>query len=199
MILSIMGMYDFDKTIFDGFTVPGDLKNDCVSNILMECAELEILYPELDTLKRAITIWSNSNQIAWQKIYHTMTVEYNPIWNVDATIVEDQDSTGNSTTTLSHNDTETIDITDTESVKGFNSNTWSEARKNEKDGTDKHVLTANDNKTDRLDSTINTRRTGNIGVTSTQSLIKEEREVADFNFINYITDSFKYRFCVMVY
>lgn len=194
-----MGMYDFDESLFDGFNVPGDLKADCVSNILIECAELEILYPELDTLKRAITIWSNSNQIAWQKIYHTMTVEYNPIWNVDATIVEDQDSTGNSTTTLSHNDNDTIDITDIESVKGFNSNTWSEAQKNEKAGTDNHELTANDHKTDTLDSTINTRRTGNIGVTSTQSLIKEEREIADFNFINYITDSFKHRFCVMVY
>lgn len=187
MILSIMGMYDYDDTLFEGFTVPGDLKEDCINNILIECAELEIIYPEYDILKKAITVWSNSNQISWQKIYNTMTVEYNPIWNVDATILEQQDSTGNSKTVLSHNDT------DTESVKGFNSNNWSEARKNDR------VLSGNDTKTDTLDNTINTRRTGNIGVTSTQSLIKEEREIAEFNFVNYITDLFKQRFCLMVY
>lgn len=40
---------------------------------------------------------------------------------------------------------------------------------------------------------------GNIGVTTTQKLIEEERKVSEFNIIDYIIQSFKKRFCIMVY
>lgn len=40
---------------------------------------------------------------------------------------------------------------------------------------------------------------GNIGVTSTQQLIREEREVDLFNIYDEIIQSFKRRFCVLVY
>ena len=41
--------------------------------------------------------------------------------------------------------------------------------------------------------------TGNIGVTTTQQMIKEERDISDFNIYGYIADSFKNEFCVLVY
>lgn len=40
---------------------------------------------------------------------------------------------------------------------------------------------------------------GNIGVTTTQKMISEEREVVKFNIYNYIADSFKYEYCLLVY
>ena len=40
---------------------------------------------------------------------------------------------------------------------------------------------------------------GNIGVTTTQKLIREQREVDKFNLYDIITDEFKMRFCVLVY
>lgn len=46
---------------------------------------------------------------------------------------------------------------------------------------------------------LHTRRTGNIGVTTTQQMIREERDVVMFSTIKYITDSFKKRFCLLVY
>lgn len=42
-------------------------------------------------------------------------------------------------------------------------------------------------------------RTGNIGVTTTQKMIQEERDIADFTTYKYITESFKKRFCLMIY
>ena len=47
--------------------------------------------------------------------------------------------------------------------------------------------------------TTTIRRTGNIGVTASQDLIKKEREIADFSTIEFITKSFKERFCLLVY
>lgn len=40
---------------------------------------------------------------------------------------------------------------------------------------------------------------GNIGVTTSQQMIEAERKISEFNIIDYITESFKRRFCVMVY
>ena len=40
---------------------------------------------------------------------------------------------------------------------------------------------------------------GNIGVTTTQKLIKEQRQIDLFNLYDIIIESFKMRFCIMVY
>lgn len=43
------------------------------------------------------------------------------------------------------------------------------------------------------------RMWGNIGVTTTQQMIKEQREVVKFNLSDYIIDEFKRRFCLLIY
>lgn len=43
------------------------------------------------------------------------------------------------------------------------------------------------------------RMWGNIGVTTTQQMINEQREVVKFNISDYIIESFIKRFCVLVY
>ena len=162
MWLSIMGMYEYDNSLFDGLDVPTWTdenntvhtvdKNDVINSILLNCAELEILYPNFDTMKLAIGVWSASEQDTWKKMLQSQKMEYNPLWNVDANV----ESIG--------------------SVMGFNEDTdWSDAAKETQ------------------------RRTGNIGVTSSQTLVQQFRDVADFSIIRYITESFKKRFCLMVY
>lgn len=162
MWLSIMGMYEYDNSLFDELDVPTYTdknnvvhvvnKTDVINSILLNCAELEILYPNFDTMKLAIGVWSAAEQDTWRKMYATVMMEYNPLWNVDA------------------------DIVNIGSVMGFNESTnWSDAAKETQ------------------------RRTGNIGVTASQDLIQKERDIADFSIIRFITESFKKRFCIMVY
>lgn len=209
MFLSIMGMYEYDNTLFDGLTVPTYTdknnvihtvnKNSLINNILLQCAELEVLYPNFDTMKLAINVWSDAEQDSWNKLYATQKAVYNPIWNVDA---DETDTFGQSIThelAHGHVDTRTPSLTNTHAVKGFNSNTWSDSDKVDESGTDTHTHSGKDTTTERIDNSLNKRRTGNIGVTATQDLIKKEREIAEFNIINYITLSFKQRFCLLVY
>ena len=40
---------------------------------------------------------------------------------------------------------------------------------------------------------------GNVGVTTTQQMVEEERRVSEFNISDYIIDSFKRRFCLLIY
>ena len=170
MWLSIMGMYEYDPSIFDGLDIPTYTdknqnvhvvdKNKVIQSILLNCAELELLYSSIDTMKLAIGVWSAAEQDTWKKMYATQMAEYNPIWNVDADIENDS--------TVTH------------SVMGYNEATqWSNA--------DRNVISDHQ------------RRTGNIGVTATQDLLQKERDIADFSIIRLITESFKKRFCLMVY
>ena len=225
MWLSIQGIYEYDNTVFDGFDAPSYTddnnvvhtlnRDDVINNILLQCAELELVYPSVQMMKFAIGVWSASNLRTWDKLYKSMYLDYNPIWNVDATETETETNerdisrqhTGANNETRNLTDTETPNLTDTESVQGFNSNQWSEAKKNVKTGTDTFTHTGTDNIAitnnetvdDDNERVLSKRRTGNIGVTASQDLIKKEREIADFSIIEFITQSFKERFCLMIY
>lgn len=172
MLLSIMGLYEYDNNLFEGLQLPEGLSREAVINeILLQCAELEIMYPNIDIMKLAITTWSIANQYTWQKLYDTMVVEYNPIWNVDATVNIDRNTSGSGNAT--------------DAVKGFNSNTWAESDKTDT--------------TSEAEEDVIERRTGNIGVTTTQQMLEQERKIAEFNMISYIAQSFKQRFCLLIY
>ena len=112
-------------------------------------------------------------------------------------------------------DTQRPNATSTESVQGFNSSSWSESKKvvdsgsitleqhgTETDvhtGTETNAHTGTDTMAHTGMDTTTIRRTGNIGVTASQDLIKKEREIADFSTIEFITKSFKERFFLLVY
>ena len=220
MLLSIMGLYEYDNNLFQGLQLPEGLNREAAINeILLQCAELEVVYPDINIMKLAITTWSVANQYTWQKLYDTMVVKYNPIWNVDADVTDilsgsenrdiSRSGSGSNNRTVNLADNETINITDTEAVKGFNSDTWAESHKNTKDGTDNVAHTGSDNISisdsesvddDLIKSETRTqRRTGNIGVTTTQQMLEQERKIAEFNIISYIAQSFKQRFCLLIY
>lgn len=55
------------------------------------------------------------------------------------------------------------------------------------------------NTTDTGTITRTRRESGNIGVTTTQQMIREEREIADLDLYHLIINEFKNRFCIMVY
>ena len=177
MWLSIQGIYEYDPTVFDGlesptYTDPDNVihtlnREDVINNILLQCAELEVIYPSPSMMKFAIGVWSASNIDAWSKLYGTQLMKYNPLWNVDANVTINRGG----------------DSANTEKVSGYNSEAWSNSNKNESE----------------YGEQVTERRTGNIGVTSSQSLVLSEREVAEFSIIEYITQSFKERFCLLVY
>ena len=209
MWLSIMGMYEYDNTVFDGFDSPSYTdennvihtlnRDDVINNILLQCAELELIYPSFEMMKSAIGVWSASNQRSWDKLYKSMFLEYNPMWNVDANETETETNERDISRLHTGSNNENVNLINTESVQGFNSNEWSESKKNANTGTDNVTINNNETVDDDNERVLTKRRTGNIGVTASQDLIKKEREIADFSIIEYITQSFKERFCLLIY
>lgn len=93
--LSVMGIYNYDDSIFDGFRIPEnmeidgqDVKQDIIDTICIESAGLEVLYPQPDVFKYAIEKWTNLNFKVWDELQATRLYEYNPIWNKDGTVTE---------------------------------------------------------------------------------------------------------------
>lgn len=57
----------------------------------------------------------------------------------------------------------------------------------------------NEANSEQVDNSHNLHAFGNIGVTTTQQMIEQERNVVQFDIIDYITDDFITNFCIMIY
>ena len=190
--LSITGLYEYDPTIFDTMYVPSGMdKNVLVNNILVECAELEVLIPDPDIMKKVLGFWSKSQAAVWDKLFETTQFEYNPIWNKDGIIKEKETHDLTAIRDLKNTDTGSI----TNQRSAYNASSFQNQEK------DVHDLAGTDTGTVKDTGTITREREehGNIGITTTQQMIKEQREVVEFNVYDYILRSFKERFCILVY
>lgn len=200
-LLSVLGLYNYDNTLFDRLVLPEGVDKDIIiENILSECAEVEVLYSDPEYMKYAIGVWSNKELPTWYRLLRTSELEYNPLYNVDATeyTKETRDLKQNETGVNTSNDTS--NSSNTHKVNGFNESGLTDAEKDEASGTNASSLNTNINKTDKGDIITEHRRYGNIGVTMSQQLVKAELDlVPELNVINYIIDSFRNRFCLLVY
>jgi hypothetical protein len=218
--LSIYGLYLYDEHLFDLFQVPAGVDKDAlVDNLVIECAELEILYPDAKFMRLALGSWSKKELPSWTKLWESTQFVYNPIWNKDGKIVEEFEETRGLKTTQTQSGTEAgslngkvVDdgkITAERSVAAFNESAYHKAEQNVTDDDNTQTTSqstnrsASNNITGKDDETTkhkNTRtETGNIGVTTTQKMIQEEREVDKFVFEDYVIADFKRRFCLLVY
>lgn len=200
--LSVMGLYNYDDSIFDDMVLPTSDhldKDTLVQNILVECSELEILYTDSTFFKQILEIWSKARVHVWQKLADTMDYEYNPIWNKDVKDTEYIKRTKDESTSYSDTASSTTSGTNTNKGVAFNSNELENREQDQTSGS----MSSSDNSTTR-DAGYNDEdreyiSQGNQGVTSTQQLIKEEREVSQFSLYDIIISEFKTRFCLLVY
>lgn len=84
--LSIYGLWEYDNTVFDNMVLPADLeehRQDLISEILLDCSDFALLYPDADFMKMLIGVWSRNEQRIWEKMLESELVEFNPIENYD--------------------------------------------------------------------------------------------------------------------
>lgn len=102
-MITPLTMYNLDNSVFDGITLPArpftdrgyeDLfltgwdmdKTVFINNLLLETAELNVLYTDPAFFKFAVTEWAKKERPVWQSLYETIFFKYNPIWNKDGTM-----------------------------------------------------------------------------------------------------------------
>lgn len=207
-MLSILGLYLYDNTIFDGMQLPKARtdektgvtteaveKDVLVDNLLLQLAELEVIYPDTEVMREAISRWSATRVREWDKLNLTLYMEWNPLHNYDRTEewTDGEEGSGNSTGNSTANGTNTS----TDSVAGYNSTSLVENGKTVTSGNSEQEST-NSNSYNK-NATHSGKMYGNIGVTTSDEMIKQFRDTVKFNIYDVIIDEFKQRFCLMVY
>ena len=210
--LSVVGLYMFDNTIFDDLLVPNNIdKENVVNNILMEAAELETIYPNTDTFKWAIGVWSKKLLPKWTRIDNVLQMEYNPLENYDRQESWTDGRESNSLTNTSN----TTDATGSQqgtsngestlTVAGFNSEDLTNREKTSTSASNSSNTATHNQGTGQSTGNIvsESQHTGhdhgNIGTTTSQQMLEAEVDVATINMIQIIVDDFKKQFCLCVY
>lgn len=105
--LSMLGMYNYDNTIFDNMVVPDTIDFEVLrDNLLMEISDFSVIYTDFQFLKFAIGAWSKKELPIWNKLLETTKYEYNPIHNYDRT----EEVVDNEIRNLSKSNTQTRDL-----------------------------------------------------------------------------------------
>ena len=170
--MSILSLRALNDDLFSDMVLPQQLDADlCQDAIILECAELNVVYTDPDVMQLMIQIWSKTRLRSWERMTEALYMEYNPLYNRESNITESR--------TIGR------DGKNINSVQGFNSSDFSDAMKN----------TYDDNTTESF------RRTdaGNIGVTTSQEMLEAELAARKEDIYHIIAQEFKQRFCVMVY
>ena len=123
----------------------------------------------------------------WEKLYATLHFDYNPIWNVEGTeertITRKLNQDKNETTNINR-DTNVVSDNTNNSTYGFNSSAPVPSGKIEHTGQQNETEGNNFIATNVDNETVTDKftRGGNIGVTTTQKMISEERDSWLWNF-----------------
>lgn len=202
--LSVYGLFEYDNTLFDNLTVPAGMdKNIVISDILTECSDFCLLYPNFDFMKALIGVWSQKEQTIWQRLFESENITYNPIENYDrhesisrsvsseasgeSSANSKASSTGSGVSKAGRTAYDSGTIKDVAQTDNINSD------QSQGDSTESSSTSASG-----VETVVNHTH-GNIGVTTAQQMIEGYREVSKFCVYDYIVQSFKDRFCVQVY
>lgn len=199
MTMNLLSLYNYDESLFDNLVLPEGIDKDTlVNNLLLDTVSQEVLYADPDIMKQAIGIWSKKELPVWQRLKDTLDIRgtYNPIYNYDRNEEITNDHTKNTTESENHNLNKGTDTTKV-SQGSFNSNDLTQV--NQQDNILGSGNDENGKDTFTGDHTFNAHLYGNIGVTTTQEMIKEELSIDEINILDYIIDSFKNRFILSVY
>lgn len=150
-------------------------------NLLMASDDAEIIINTINAVVQQLAPYK------WQRLFESIKLQYNPIWNVDGT---ETTVYGEHITTDLNGERHT---TVTNGQKHTNSDYYTvpyDSATDHKTGRDESTTdSVTDTTTAAAVTDTNTSGAhtdtvtsqGNIGVTSTQNLIRQEREVVDFN------------------
>ena len=219
--LTLIGIHNYSKgAIWDDISLPdGYDKEILVNEILKECGEFSLIYPDQDFLKIQIEQFFKKwyhNFDRWMKAYN---FDYEALYNLDvkSTITEEGENYENGSKTS--NDNRTTTGNNSSNSSGNNENIHQEAAYDS--GSFQNV--ARDNGSNSLASSGNSSETtsgngtevtsgnsthkiiteeyrrGNQGITMSQEMLLSEFNAWRFNIYSQVADIFASEFCVTVY
>lgn len=208
----IISLMQYDPSLFDGMVLPKGVDKELVIDTIMQkYGDSPLDHEDPAYLKYYIPVWSKRNLDSWTKLFATLLFNYNPLENamLDETTEETrntgrkQDRTG--TASMENSGTTGVNKTAEHLVSAENASDYQPD--NRDTGTEQTAVNqstgtnSSENITDQTNETVKTTYTrhGSIGVVTPQNMIQQEREVDKFVIYDYIADSFRDAFCLLLY
>ena len=120
--ITLIGLYNYDPTIFDNLIFPAGIDKDiAVDEILMRSGEFEIIYPNPDFLRVAITHWGRKHFRTFDKWIQALALQFDPLYNYDRYEEYTDERTGAHTQSHTDNTKAEVSSSDVESMTGARS------------------------------------------------------------------------------
>lgn len=206
---TLLGLYQTglrrNKNFFNNLTFPEGIDHDLVvTNILHNAGDFEVLYPDLDFMMDACSMFSTKWKRTFEKWLAVMAEEYYPLDNYDrkeawsdSHSLSSSESTSASTYTSDSTSNSTVTDND---ISAFNADTLQNDT-----SASVNALTAGQSKNDHILQNMKGlkelddhrgRVHGNIGVKTTQSIFLEEWELNKLNIYDEIYILFAREFLI---
>lgn len=202
--MSLLGLYNYDESLLDGLIenlpnkdgIPSGYADSyytdvaieplsVVENLLVECAEFEIMYSDFNALKRIIKIWSVKEKAVWQKMFNTTCYKYNPIWNKNGRSSWTERQTGSGTRTETENASKTTNANGTTNDEYTSTSTTT----NKTTGTGTNTRTGQDETTGKVSAYDSTDFQNREKTNSTASENNSTESTEDFTGNGKVTNS----------
>ena len=210
--ITLIGFNNYYEHLWDELSLPSGINKELlINNILLRGGEFEVLYSDPVFMMHAIGVWSNKWRRTFEKWLKALSEEYNPLHNYDrheiytdthsenekinrkeyvtASDKSDSSGSGNTENEVSAYDVATYQPHDEASTSSTGHNesisSTNMSGNNDRDASgivkhDAHLF-------------------GNIGVTTSQQMLKDELDIDTWNIYEHITDLFLNEFAIYIY
>lgn len=194
--MTLIGMYNYDSTLFDNVSLPeGYDKDTFINSLLLEHGEKCVMYTDVDFMKFSLGVVSRKWYHEFERIYTALNEEYNPLHNYDRheeyKDITERKAGGKVTTTQPE------DTTEETRVAAYNSASYEPDRKSFSNAG--KVVSENENGENGT-LTHDAHLYGNIGVTTSAAMALEETRLrSDNNMYGVIADIFSKEVLLQLY
>ena len=193
-LASICNLYGYEE-VFKDIEINDALDKELVINTILDtCAMYEPIYPEIEILNMKIKVFFKKHQMQFDKLTYLYSLQYktdyNPIWNKDGSKTHSEKNSRTKVNTLKNaiddtvttNNSNNDEIEEVNQVSAYDSDIFSNdsktttTDKKQENSTEKTNRNENSDGNEKEENILETKDTeqGNIGVTTTATMINEE-------------------------
>lgn len=177
--------------LFEYLTVPENVNRQTViDTILMNGGEYEVLYADPEFVHDSIYLWSIKWARTIQRWADALAEDYEPLWNYDRT--EQETRTPNITNERTPDLTDTNDgtITEENTRSAYDSSTYEPDNKTVTQPANTIKTTGKDTYKETGTERWDRRMYGNIGVTTSQEMLRQELDISAWSLYDSIARLF---------
>lgn len=195
-MVSLLDHLTADPEMLNDIVLPEEIDRETLVNqILFEGCTLYPIYQDPILFKRMVEHYFVMRLQIHEELAKTLEYSYNPLENYDR--IEDRERTGDGTEAYERKRNLTGNATTEEQVSAYNENTYQPQAKT--------ITNSGDNEGEKLSRKTgekgieHSRIHGNIGVTTSQQMLEEQRRVVKFSLYEFIAAHFLKTFMIGLY